>query len=140
MASPEGNESSASPPSGCADACCVETVTTEALAIENDGCCGAEDTPQTPVKVACCSDSPTPQQPDLKSASGLPATGCCGDVGTTAAAGCDGEPLRKLSFHSRLLMCPRLEKCIETAAAIECEAACEKEANNGAFLYPFLAN
>ena len=140
MASPEGNESSASPPSGCADACCVETVTTEALAIENDGCCGAEDTPQTPVKVACCSDSPTPQQPALKSASGLPATGCCGDVGTTAAAGCDGEPLRKLSFLSRLLMCPRLEKCIETAAAIECEAACEKEANNGAFLYPFLAN
>jgi len=109
MASLEDNESSASPPSGCADACCSETVTTEPLAVENDGCCGVEHAPQTPV-VACCSDSPTPQQPALKIASGLPATGCCGDVGT-APAGCD-------------------EKCIETAAAIECEAACEKEANN----------
>lgn len=111
MASLDVNESSASPPLGCADACCSETVTTEPLAVENDGCCGVEHAPQTTVNVACCSDSPTPQQPALKSASGLPATGCCGDVGTTAAAGCD-------------------EKCIETAAAIECEAACEKEANN----------
>ena len=29
---------------------------------------------------------------------------------------------------------------IETAAAIECEAACEKEANNRGFLYPFPTN
>jgi len=138
MASLEDNESSASPPSGCADACCSETVTTEPLAVENDGCCGVEHAPQTPV-VACCSDSPTPQQPALKIASGLPATGCCGDVGT-APAGCDGKPIRQLSLLSSLLMCPRIEKCIETAAAIECEAACEKEANNRAFLYPFSTN
>jgi len=138
---PQGeNEPSVSPPSGCTDSCCSETVTTEPLSVENDGRCGVEHAPQTTVNVACCSDSPTPQQPALKSASGLPATSCCGDVGTMAAAGCDGKPIRQLSFHGRLLMCPRLEKCIETAAAIECEAACEKEANSGAFRYPFPAN
>jgi len=95
MASPDDNECSASPPSGCADACCSETVATEPPAVENDGCCGAthgaEHAHQTPAKAACCSD--------------LPGTGCCGDVGSTGAAGCDGKPIWQLSFHSRLLMC-----------------------------------
>jgi len=91
MASPDDNESSASPPSGYADSCCSETLTTEPLSVENDGRCGVEHAPQTPVDVACCSGSLTPKQPALKSVSGLPATGCCGDVGTTAAAGCDGK-------------------------------------------------
>ncbi|KFY31879.1 hypothetical protein V493_00718 [Pseudogymnoascus sp. VKM F-4281 (FW-2241)] len=51
---------------------------------------------------ACSSGFPTTEQPALKSAAGLLADGCCGDIG----------------------------ECIETAAAIECQIACEKDANN----------